>query len=538
MRRIVTYIITPSLMGFLLILLHINLVSAQSCPPEDTLAVTPAQNSYNFPLVNNWHGVEIMTWNIKEFAQHSTTINLVNEIIADGLPDVIAIQEIEDMSEFTQLSSSLPAYEFIHTNYNSTNLDLGLAVRKDCAEILSSQTLFPGDGWAFAGRYPLQAEIDWHCGSSYLNFEIINVHYKAYDEGFDQRYEASEILENYISDNPNTNIVVAGDFNDHIDDPQNFNSLWPLVNSSNAYFVTTSIAGNSYHNSFPWGSYAGLIDHILISAPLFNENENGNTYTLRLDDYMGSSSYQNYISDHRPVVWEIPIEATDLNLGLVINEIHQNPAAVSDADGEWVEITNTSSENINLNGLILRDNGNETHTISTNVWVAPDAFIILGAEGNIEVNGGVSVDYEYSDFSLSNLWDEVIIEHPSGVILDEVHYDNGVTFPDESGISMMLLSPEMDNSIGGNWMAATTPFGAGDLGTPGEANFSDDDCEPLGDMNDDEGFNVLDVVILANCVLENTCESNCASDMNQDGVANVLDIVQLVNCILANSCGN
>ncbi len=538
MRRNITYINTPGFWRIFLVILISNWVSTQSCPPEDTLAVTPAQNSYNFPLVNNWHGVEVMTWNIKEFAQHSNTINLVNEIIADALPDIIAIQEIDDMSEFNQLSSSLPAYEFIHSNYNSTNLDLGLAVRRDCAEILSSQTLFPSEGWAFAGRYPLWAEIDWHCGSSYLNFEIINVHYKAYDEGFDQRFEASEILENYISGNPNTNIIVAGDFNDHIDDPQSSNSLWPLVSSEVAFFVTTTIAGNSYYNSYPWGSYAGLIDHILISAPLFNENENANTYTLRLDDYMGSSSYQNYISDHRPVVWKIPIEATDLNLGLVINEIHQNPAAVSDVDGEWIEITNISEDNINLNGLILRDTGGEAHTISTDVWVAPQTYMILGSEEDTAVNGGVAVDYEYSNFSLSNLWDEVIIEHPSGVIIDEVHYDNGVTFPDESGISMMLISPEMDNSLGENWLEATTPFGDGDMGTPGEVNFPGDDCEPLGDMNNDDGFNVLDVVLLANCVLENTCYSNCSSDMNQDGLANVLDIVQLVNCILANTCGS
>ena len=56
-------------------------------------------------------------------------------------------------------------------------------------------------------------------------------------------------------------------------------------------------------------------------------------------------------------------------------------------------------------------------------------------------------------------------------------------------------------------------------------------------MNDDGTFNVLDVVMLANCVLAGTCESNCASDFNQDGSINVLDIVNLVNCILALNCG-
>ena len=58
-----------------------------------------------------------------------------------------------------------------------------------------------------------------------------------------------------------------------------------------------------------------------------------------------------------------------------------------------------------------------------------------------------------------------------------------------------------------------------------------------GDMNDDGAFNVLDVVMLANCVLAGTCESNCASDLNGDNSTNVLDIVNLVNCILGGNCG-
>ena len=52
-----------------------------------------------------------------------------------------------------------------------------------------------------------------------------------------------------------------------------------------------------------------------------------------------------------------------------------------------------------------------------------------------------------------------------------------------------------------------------------------------GDLNGDEINNVLDVVLLVNCVLGENCES-CAGDMNQDGVFNVLDVVLLVNTIL------
>ena len=52
-----------------------------------------------------------------------------------------------------------------------------------------------------------------------------------------------------------------------------------------------------------------------------------------------------------------------------------------------------------------------------------------------------------------------------------------------------------------------------------------------GDLNLDGINNVLDVVILVNCVLIEDCE-NCFGDMNQDDIYNVLDVVILVNSIL------
>ena len=52
-----------------------------------------------------------------------------------------------------------------------------------------------------------------------------------------------------------------------------------------------------------------------------------------------------------------------------------------------------------------------------------------------------------------------------------------------------------------------------------------------GDLNADGINNILDVILLVNCVLENNCEV-CAGDINQDGILNVIDVVLLVNYIL------
>ena len=60
-------------------------------------------------------------------------------------------------------------------------------------------------------------------------------------------------------------------------------------------------------------------------------------------------------------------------------------------------------------------------------------------------------------------------------------------------------------------------------------------CSQMGDINNDGGWNVLDVVTLANCVLAGNCDLldyACAADINSDGGYNILDIVILVNLVL------
>ena len=62
-------------------------------------------------------------------------------------------------------------------------------------------------------------------------------------------------------------------------------------------------------------------------------------------------------------------------------------------------------------------------------------------------------------------------------------------------------------------------------------------CTPcdLGDLNNDGGQNVLDVVSMANCILDDDCYDRgygCSGDMNADGGINVLDDVTLANSIL------
>ncbi len=53
-----------------------------------------------------------------------------------------------------------------------------------------------------------------------------------------------------------------------------------------------------------------------------------------------------------------------------------------------------------------------------------------------------------------------------------------------------------------------------------------------GDTNFDDTVNILDIVIIANCILSDSCD--ICFDLNSDEVLNILDVVILVNIILDN----
>lgn len=157
---------------------------------------------------------------------------------------------------------------------------------------------------------------------------------------------------------------------------------------------------------------------------------------------------------------------------LIINEIMNNPAAVSDAAGEWLEIHNPTVDAVDIDGWVLEDNDSDSHTIANGgpLLVPAGGFIVLGNNADAATNGGAPVAYEYSDFFLANGFDEVVLIDDLAREIDRVEYDDGATFPDPNGASMALIDPALDNNAGENWCESPTPFGDGDLGTPGGAN--------------------------------------------------------------------
>lgn len=171
-------------------------------------------------------------------------------------------------------------------------------------------------------------------------------------------------------------------------------------------------------------------------------------------------------------------ELVSVTPDIVINEIMQNPSAVADSAGEWFELYNATDVDVDIDGWTLVDNDTDSHVINNGgpLVIPAGGYLVLGNNGNTGTNGGVTVDYVYSGYTLANGADEVVLFDGDGAEMDRVEYDGGATFPSPNGASMALSDPELDNNNGDNWCTSSTSFGDGDLGTPGAAN----DCDGNG----------------------------------------------------------
>lgn len=157
---------------------------------------------------------------------------------------------------------------------------------------------------------------------------------------------------------------------------------------------------------------------------------------------------------------------------IVINEVMQNPAAVSDAAGEWFEVWNATAAPMNLDGWTIVGGASETHTISAggSLVVPANGYLVFGRSGDPAVNGGFTAGYVMTSITLGNGSDFLTLAE-GGVTIDSVGWDDGATFPDPDGSSMELEDPLADNTTGANWSPnTTTTYGAGDFGTPGAQN--------------------------------------------------------------------
>lgn len=158
---------------------------------------------------------------------------------------------------------------------------------------------------------------------------------------------------------------------------------------------------------------------------------------------------------------------------LVFSEVMVDPAAVSDANGEWFELSNTTTDlTFSLQGAVISDDDGERFTIEGDITIGPGERLVFARSLEMGVNGGVTANYAYGTaMDLANSGDELVLTVGSTVI-DRVAYTS--SWPRAAGVSMQLdptAHTHTANDSAASWCRSTQPYGSvADKGTPGRAN--------------------------------------------------------------------
>ena len=175
---------------------------------------------------------------------------------------------------------------------------------------------------------------------------------------------------------------------------------------------------------------------------------------------------------------------------LIITEIMNNPKGstnnpIDDSQGEWFEIYNKTNRSLNLKGLQVGGESGVEFTIDTDLNIPPNGYVVLGLNNNMGANGGIPIDFQYTNLNLSNSSDTIFLAY-GNTKFDEVAYGGSLGFPDVAGKSMNLNPSHYDadqNDVGANWCVSTAGLSSGDFGTPGGVNT---ECAPVN-YNDSDG---------------------------------------------------
>ena len=261
------------------------------------------------------------------------------------------------------------------------------------------------------------------------------------------------------------------------------------ANGVRVFFAVQPTNGVSIVNADGTGTFtASNQPYFQYAAPLAPQASASKSWSLRFPAGVDTTTFQVLVSA------AVPSEtATAPTPRLVINEFMADPSKVADNLGEWFELYNPTTADIDIKGYrIVSLNDPTVHTIATSVIVPAKGYAVLGRNPDQTTNGGVKLDYNYGTCGTgptsgcvinlaNNATDWLVIRDASagnGVTMDSVVF--GVT--PTGGTAKGVIDPEQDNTNAGgpNWANQTTTYGLGDKGTPGAANSGSAITQPAG----------------------------------------------------------
>tara|TARA_B100000214_G_scaffold375433_1_gene361757 strand:+ start:558 stop:2297 length:1740 start_codon:yes stop_codon:yes gene_type:complete len=459
--------------------------------------------------------VRVMTYNVLNFSDENDREDDFIDIIEYIDPDIIIVQELIGQTGYLKFKTDVldiiepDSWSGAPFTNQTAQQDIALYYKNNIFDIIGTNVIYSAQS---SGTRDV---IEWSLehGQSGVSFNVYGVHLKASsgNSNAQERLEEATILREYLNGfQEGTYFIVGGDFNIYSNNPSSEPAFEMLTGTSEdndgQLFDPINRIGHWHNNSsyadvhtqsprtssFGGGATGGMddrFDWLFVSQRLLDQSSSmyyvdntywafgndGNHFNDAINDG-NNSSISNELanslhdaSDHLPVymdVWFDDLSYSDL--GVVITEVMVNPASVSDSYGEWFEIINTTDSIIDINGWQVKDSGVDEFTIYSNVGtlpIYPGDYFVFARNGDYLFNGGVIADYDYDNFSLSNLEDQLILMDTSGSIVDEVYYSD--IWPFSNGVSMEIHDPLINNLIYYNWYESVLIYGDGDFGSPG-----------------------------------------------------------------------
>jgi exonuclease III len=241
-----------------------------------------------------------MSWNLEHFPKSTATVEAVIGIVDQLAPDVLGVQEIESTTGWNAVIDGLDGYSGVLGHEGDTRV--GLMYRDDTFEQVAVEHLFGGDWYAFP-RPVLAVRLRPRRGLDATEVVFVVVPLKALSGAANEARRRSAVgkLRTWIAERRaagDASIVVVGDWNDRVEEPQSTNVFAQLLQAdAGVEFLTAELADTG---AFSYVPYESLIDHIVVTDELLEVLLDPVTDVIPLEQTW-TGDYIDDVTDHRPV---------------------------------------------------------------------------------------------------------------------------------------------------------------------------------------------------------------------------------------------
>lgn len=279
-------------------------------------------------------------WNEEKY---QTKLERIEQILVEmELPTLVGLQEVENAKVLSDLCAreALKAYDFIH--YESKDyrgIDVALLYKKEDFKPIQSSVI-PINFPEIIVKQPYTTRDILHVEGILNGSESIHIyvnHWPSRSGGLKKSepkrlYVAAQLREDVnqvLGENPNTNILMLGDFNDEPDN-NSVRTILGVLEEANFpipgfLYDTFGKLNKEKKGSYNYRGTWNMLDHIIVSSALYDRADGvyiqnptvfqrewmmykDPKYGLKPNRTYGGPNYYGGYSDHLPVYLELVIE--------------------------------------------------------------------------------------------------------------------------------------------------------------------------------------------------------------------------------------